>query len=405
MVGDGRLLPRSGRARSLAGAGRESFRLAVKLARSEGSLLAGEQSGDRTQHRVEVLPAAEVPRQGPPVLQVADAVLDADPLSRVSPTFAPVRRGESGRDRQLVLPPGPSRGDHRTGGLRAQTLVAGVGEQGDARNENQQLDQAGLADLGQIMNGARAGLPANSSRPSASLMTRALTVLARALPETNRWRPARPAAGRRTRTSVALSRPTRPLAPRWATTSASVRSRIPSSTVQPRSAVSGRTSPTARVIVERDTRTNRHVVGDSVAQMHEGGQQPVEEHQPMPGTGPDCPLTRPIGPARLPARAQLSQDLPGRPGHPAISDSRGSGQAPRHTTTLPRASRASRPANHARGHEESRALRGSSRAACDRAWAANTRATMTAPSVPIAASPSTRTPAHSASTGLRSSGE
>ena len=96
MVGDGRLLPRSGRARSLAGAGRESFRLAVKLARSEGSLLAGEQSGDRTQHRVEVLPAAEVPRQGPPVLQVADAVLDADPLSRVSPTFAPVRRGESG---------------------------------------------------------------------------------------------------------------------------------------------------------------------------------------------------------------------------------------------------------------------------------------------------------------------
>ncbi len=28
-------------------------------------------------------------------------------------------------------------------------------------------------------------------------------------------------------------------------------------------------------------------MGDSVAQVHQGGQQPVEEHQPMPGTGPD----------------------------------------------------------------------------------------------------------------------
>jgi hypothetical protein len=54
--------------------------------------------------------------------------------------------------------------------------------------------------------------PQNSSRPSASVITSALTMLARALPETNRCRPARPAAGRRTRTSVASSRPTRP---RW----------------------------------------------------------------------------------------------------------------------------------------------------------------------------------------------
>ena len=97
MVSDGQLLPRSGPARSLGGAGRESFRLAVKLARSEGSFLAGHQSGDRTQHRVEVLPAAEVPRQGPPVLQVADAVLDADPPRRMSPAIGFVRRGDGGR--------------------------------------------------------------------------------------------------------------------------------------------------------------------------------------------------------------------------------------------------------------------------------------------------------------------
>jgi hypothetical protein len=95
--------------------------------------------------------------------------------------------------------------------------------------------------------------PQNSSRPAASVITSALTVLARALPETNRVRPALWAAGRRTRTSVASSRPTCLLAPKWATTSARLRSRIPPSTVQPRSASSGRTSPTARVIVERET--------------------------------------------------------------------------------------------------------------------------------------------------------
>jgi hypothetical protein len=83
-----------------------------------------------------------------------------------------------------------------------------------------------------------------------------------------------------------------------------------------------------------------------VAQVHEGGQQPVDEHQPVPGTRPDRPPPRPIGqprvPARLPARPQLgdqlSQNLPGQPGHPAIGDSGGTGQRPRHATTLLRPS-------------------------------------------------------------------
>jgi hypothetical protein len=98
-------------------------------------------------------------------------------------------------------------------------------------------------------------------------------------------------------------------------------------------------------------------MGDPVAQVHQGGQQPVDEHQPVPGTGSDRPPARPIGQAclltRLPARSQLGdqlgQDLPGQSGHPAIGDSSSMGQAPRHPTTLLRPLRASRPADHARG--------------------------------------------------------
>ena len=78
-------------------------------------------------------------------------MLHADALGRVSSAFGLVRRGDGGEDRDLVLPPGRPRREHRAGGLRAQALVAGVGEQGDAGDESQQLDQAGLADLGQVM--------------------------------------------------------------------------------------------------------------------------------------------------------------------------------------------------------------------------------------------------------------
>jgi hypothetical protein len=88
-------------------------------------------------------------------------------------------------------------------------------------------------------------------------------------------------------------------------------------------------------------------MGHSVAQVHQGGQQPVDEHQPVPGTRPDRPPPpRPIGQPRVPARLsarsqlgdQLSQNLPGQPGHPAIGDSGGTGQRPRHATTLLRPS-------------------------------------------------------------------
>jgi hypothetical protein len=63
------------------------------------SFLGGDEASDRGQDCVEVLASAEMTRQGPPVLQVADAVLDADPLGRVSSAFGLVRRGKSGWNR------------------------------------------------------------------------------------------------------------------------------------------------------------------------------------------------------------------------------------------------------------------------------------------------------------------
>jgi hypothetical protein len=81
-----------------------------------------------------------------------------------------------------------------------------------------------------------------------------------------------------------------------------------------------------------------------VAQVHQGGQQPVDDHQPMPGTARP-PLARPTGqprvlaplPARPQFRDQLSEHFPGQPDHPAMGDSGGTGQASRHTTILLRA--------------------------------------------------------------------
>ena len=77
-------------------------------------------------------------------------------------------------------------------------------------------------------------------------------------------------------------------------------------------------------------------MGDPVAQMDQSGQQPVEEHQPVPSTGTDRPPLGPIGqprvPARLPTRPQfddlLNEDLRGQSGHSAIGDRGGTGQRP-----------------------------------------------------------------------------
>jgi hypothetical protein len=64
--------------------------------------LAGDQSGDRAQDHVEVLASAEVTRHGPPVLQVADAVLDTDALRGMGLAFGLVGSGDGGQDEQLA---------------------------------------------------------------------------------------------------------------------------------------------------------------------------------------------------------------------------------------------------------------------------------------------------------------
>ncbi len=60
-------------------------------------------------------------------------MLDADALGCMRLAFGLVRGGDGGEERDLVLPPGRPWGEHRAGGLGAQALVAGVGQQGDAR--------------------------------------------------------------------------------------------------------------------------------------------------------------------------------------------------------------------------------------------------------------------------------
>jgi hypothetical protein len=69
----------------------------VKLIRSWGSFLAGDESGDPWQDGVEVFASAEVASQGRPVLQVADAVFDTDSLRRVGSAFGLVRRRDGGK--------------------------------------------------------------------------------------------------------------------------------------------------------------------------------------------------------------------------------------------------------------------------------------------------------------------
>jgi hypothetical protein len=75
----------------------------VRLIRSWGSFLAGHQSSDGAPDGVQVFASAEVTGQRSPVLQVTDAMLDADTPHRVSPAFGLVRRGDRGKDRDLVL--------------------------------------------------------------------------------------------------------------------------------------------------------------------------------------------------------------------------------------------------------------------------------------------------------------
>lgn len=95
--------------------------------------------------------------------------------------------------------------------------------------------------------------PQNNIRPSRPVRTMVLTAFCLLFPEVNRSLSARPAAGRRTRISMASRIASCLLVPRWLMTSANVDKRRLALTMQPRSASSGQISPTARVMVERST--------------------------------------------------------------------------------------------------------------------------------------------------------
>src|SRR3954447_26818855 len=90
MVSGGWSSPCSGRTCSPGGAGRERFRLAEPVG-SWGSFVTKDQSGDRGKDRVEMLASADVGRQGPPILQVAYAVLRF--FRRLIPCSARIRSG------------------------------------------------------------------------------------------------------------------------------------------------------------------------------------------------------------------------------------------------------------------------------------------------------------------------
>ena len=73
-----------------------------------------------------------------------------------------------------------------------------------------------------------------------------------------------------------------------------LRSRMPGATVQPRCASSGRTSRMARVMVERSPGpASQHAMRGAMAQIHQGGQQPVDEDEPVLRTGSHSSPPRP----------------------------------------------------------------------------------------------------------------
>ncbi|CAM5335251.1 putative protein OS=Streptomyces griseomycini OX=66895 GN=FHS37_003509 PE=4 SV=1 [Streptomyces griseomycini] len=193
--------------------------------------------------------AAQVAGQGPPVLQVGDAVLDPDPPRGVG--FAPALVHLLVPVGSVLLELAVRWCDRPAAGLGAQALVAGIGKDLDRGSVGQELYQPEPAGVVGVR--AAAG-PGRAAEQHAAVAVRddrgpdrVLLVLAGDEPVPV------PASGRRTRISVPPMIPVFPSAPRWSTISAGVRSRTPGLTVHPRSASRGRTSPMAWVTVERST--------------------------------------------------------------------------------------------------------------------------------------------------------
>jgi hypothetical protein len=86
----------------------------------------------------------------------------------------------------------------------------------------------------------------------------------------------------------------------------------------------------------------QHVMSDGMAQMHERGQEPVDEHQPVLRTRAHSPLPRPgreLGLVSLvPQRPYRSDDFSDhvsrQAGDPPIADDRCTRRIPHHTTMI-----------------------------------------------------------------------
>ena len=125
---------------------------------------------------------------------------------------------------------------------------------------------------------------------------------------------------------------------------AKVRSLTLGPTVHPRSASRGRTSPMARVMVERSTPNQQASTSRAVAcrSCTRGGQEPVDEDQPVLRHRAHSTLPRPGRKPGLvpfmPQRADLTPEFSDHVGRqvrdPPVTDDRCTRRVPHHTTMI-----------------------------------------------------------------------
>lgn len=122
-----------------------------------------------------------------------------------------------------------------------------------------------------------------------------------------------------------------------------VRSRAPGLTVHPRSASKGPLSDSTGDGGAVDAEpAGQHVVRGTMAEMHERGQEPVDEHQPVLPAGAHGPLPRPgheLGVVPfMPQRAHLGSEFSDHVGRqtrdPPVADDHCTRSVPHHTTMI-----------------------------------------------------------------------
>jgi hypothetical protein len=186
-------------------------------------------------------------------LQVRDAVFDAYPAAGVFTALGLAQFGDAGHALEGLGVVAQRRGDHLPPGLRAEALVAGVGEDLHPAGVGQPVGQPALAGLVMSAVLPRTVAPQNSSRPWASVTIRAKPRVGARLAG-DELLPTGPLGGGPTDSDLGgVHQRRRPHTVEVADHVGQARSRSPASMRQPRSASNGRTSLTARVIVKRST--------------------------------------------------------------------------------------------------------------------------------------------------------